>query len=214
MSPRQVVQKVANVLTILAFFAALWLVWAARLLHRGESPCPNENRLLAAAPDFRATPLAELPKKIEAYVQDHLPYRAEFIKCHTFLKHWCLGLRSESVVIGKDGFLFYDRDGCQTLDYMGQAPLHGRATRPVEVVSRAATGLPGCPQLPLPVRDRPQCGLRLSREAAGPYRSKPGNHAARATAPLSGRAIIDGRDTRPRPRPPRRKTPRPDVLSG
>ena len=123
MSPRQVVQKVANVLTILAFFAALWLVWAARLLHRGESPCPNENRLLAAAPDFRATPFAELPKKIEAYVQDHLPYRAEFIKCHTFLKHWCLGLRSESVVIGKDGFLFYDRDGCQTLDYMGQAPL-------------------------------------------------------------------------------------------
>jgi hypothetical protein len=123
MSPRQVVQKVANVLTILAFFAALWLVWAARLLHRGESPCLNENRLLAAAPDFRATPLAELPKKIEVYVQDHLPYRAEFIKCHTFLKHWCLGLRSESVVIGKDGFLFYDRDGCQTLDYMGQAPL-------------------------------------------------------------------------------------------
>ena len=37
-------------------------------------------------------------------------------------KHRCLGLGNASILIGKDEFLFYDLAGCQTLDYMGQAP--------------------------------------------------------------------------------------------
>ena len=122
MSPRQIVQRISNGLLILAFFAALWLAWIAKLLHWGESPCPDENRPLAAAPDFQTTRLAELPKKIDAYIQDHLPYRAECIKYYASFKHRCLGLGNASILIGKDEFLFFDLAGCQTLDYMGQVP--------------------------------------------------------------------------------------------
>ncbi len=122
MSSRQIVERISNGLLILAFFAALWLAWVAKLLNWGDAPCPYENRVLAAAPDFHTTRLAVLPKKIEAYLQDHLPYRAEFIKYYALYKHRCLGLGNASILIGKDEFLFYDLAGCQTLDYMGQAP--------------------------------------------------------------------------------------------
>ena len=122
MSPRQVVQKISNGLMILAFLAALWLGWVGKLLHWGAAPIMYENRPLADHPDFHATRLAQLPKKIEAYLQDHQPFRAELINRYAYLKHWCLGLRNDSILIGKDGFLFYDLDGCQSLDYMGQAP--------------------------------------------------------------------------------------------
>ena len=120
---RRIVRNIANGLLILAFFAALWTAWVARFLGWGNAPCPNENRVLAALPDFHLTSLAELPKKLEAYVQDHLPYRAEFIKQHAYFKHAYLGLRSDSILIGKDGFLFYDQDCRQSSDYTGQAPL-------------------------------------------------------------------------------------------
>ena len=91
MSPRQIVERISNGLLILAFFAALWLAWVAKLLNWGDSPCPDENRVLAAAPDFHTTRLAGLPKKIEAYLQDHLPYRAEFIKYYALSSIAALG---------------------------------------------------------------------------------------------------------------------------
>ncbi len=122
MSPRQVIQKISNGLTIVAFLAALWLAWVARLLQWGDTPISYENRPLAAAPDFRTLPLEQWSQKTEAYLQDHLPYRTELIKGYAYVKHWCLGLRNRLILIGKDGYLFYDLDGCQSLDFMGQAP--------------------------------------------------------------------------------------------
>ena len=95
----------------------------------------------------------------------------------------------------------------------GAGTPHGRATRPVEVVFSSGDRPTWLPAVAVPVRDRPQCGLPVSRELP--------DHIQQTREPCGERhcsAIWASNHRRSRystsSRPPRRKRPRPDVLSG
>ena len=115
---RRVVAAI-NVLLIVAFFGLLWMPLAAKALRWGRNADLAENRILAQRPNFRTTPLAELPKKIDAYLRDRLPFRSHLVRGNSILRHKYLGLGNDRVMVGKDGWLFFDLDRCQSADYMG-----------------------------------------------------------------------------------------------
>jgi hypothetical protein len=113
---------VINSLLIAGFFALLWAPLAARALRLGRNVDLAENRILAERPNLRTTPLAELPKKIDAYLRDRLPFRSLVVRGNGLLRHKYLGLGSSQVLVGKDGWLFFDLERCQSADYMGLRP--------------------------------------------------------------------------------------------
>ncbi len=111
-----------NCLLVAGFFALLWAPLAARALRLGRNVDLAENRILAERPNLRTTPLAELPKQIDAYLRDRLPFRSLMVRGNGILRHKYLGLGSSQVLVGKDGWLFFDLDRCQSADYMGLRP--------------------------------------------------------------------------------------------
>jgi hypothetical protein len=113
---------VVHGLLIAGFFALLWTPLVAKALRWGKNVDLAENRVLAQRPSLRTTPLAELPKKIDAYLRDRLPFRSLMVRCNGLLRHKYLGLGSAQVLVGKDGWLFFDLDRCQSADYMGLRP--------------------------------------------------------------------------------------------
>jgi hypothetical protein len=127
MPARRTIFRVADALLILAFFAGIWFPLAAKALRWGTARGLHENRTLAERPSLGTTPLAALPKKTEAYFQDRFPFRADFVRWHALLRHKYLELQSGPILIGKNGWLFFDAEHCQSYDYMGQAPFSPEA---------------------------------------------------------------------------------------
>lgn len=69
-----------------------------------------ENRVLAQFPPSPTT-LAELralPAKIDAYVQDNFPLRSHIIAAMNYLRYLAHYSTTKNVIVGKDGWLFYD----------------------------------------------------------------------------------------------------------
>src|SRR5208282_107538 len=69
----------------------------------------KEGRNLAPAPK---TPVDRgdwliLPKQIDAYLQDHFGFRQVMIRTHKDLTKPLLGVGNDSVLIGRDGRMFY-----------------------------------------------------------------------------------------------------------
>lgn len=67
-----------------------------------------ENRLLAEFPDIRTLKYSEIPGAVDAFVNDHIPYRDDMIKlvqyiCYSVFK----SSNGKDVCIGKDGWLFF-----------------------------------------------------------------------------------------------------------
>ena len=69
----------------------------------------KEGRRLAAAPRIPATGVdwLALPAKIDAYLSDHFGLRQTLIRAHKDLTKPMLGLGNDSVLIGRDGRMFY-----------------------------------------------------------------------------------------------------------
>lgn len=84
----------------------------------------REKRELAVFPDLTKTPVSEIPSKLEAYYNDHLPFRSELVATCARLDY-ALGASTEDVLVGKQGWLFYRKksDGDPMGSYMGRAVL-------------------------------------------------------------------------------------------
>jgi hypothetical protein len=69
----------------------------------------KEGRRLAAAPDAPKTSgdWLALPGRIDAYLRDHFGLRQVLIRAHKDLTKPLLGLGNDSVLIGRDGRMFY-----------------------------------------------------------------------------------------------------------
>src|SRR5271166_6848804 len=100
------------------YFGALaFLLLATPLvvgLLRPDSPASvlKEGRRLAPAP--RQPVLAKdwlaLPNEIDAYLKDHFGLRQALIRAHKDLTKPILGLGDDSVLVGRDGRMFYLRE--------------------------------------------------------------------------------------------------------
>ena len=84
-----------------------------------------ENRTLAAFPATATLEDAEnFPGRFESWFNDHLPFRNQFVTLNGILDYEVLGTASsESVILGKDGWLFYKgaqvNDEDPVADYQG-----------------------------------------------------------------------------------------------
>ena len=93
--------------TILVLMAAVWLAPLAV-----KAPDIQENRILAAKPAWPAHPrdIAAFRKATDAYVADHFPARRHLIGALNRLRMLAGVSGSNRVILGRDGWLFYDDD--------------------------------------------------------------------------------------------------------
>ncbi len=93
--------------TVLVLFAAAWL--APRWL---KAPGIDENRVLAPAPAWphQASDLKAFRKAADAYVADHFPSRPHLIGLLNRLRMMAGVSGSARVIVGRDGWLFFDND--------------------------------------------------------------------------------------------------------
>jgi hypothetical protein len=94
-------------LTIVVLVAAAWL--APRFV---RPPDIQENRVLATKPDWPShlSDLDAFRKAVDAYVADHFPARPHLIGGLNRLRMMAGVSGSRRVIIGRDGWLFFDDD--------------------------------------------------------------------------------------------------------
>jgi len=121
------IRKSFDWLTILFFVVAIAVPLIALAagwdLRDGEE---DEKRAPASFPVWSWTPaeLATYPKRFDAWLRDHFGFRRLLIRGHSVLSYYVLHTApSPKVVIGKDGWLYYDgvhaRDGDPITEYRG-----------------------------------------------------------------------------------------------
>ena len=71
-----------------------------------------ENRVTAEAPEFSLFSIAQFPKEYEEFFNDNLPFRSFLIEANAAIDlHIFHQSPLKKVVIGKDGWLFYNAAG-------------------------------------------------------------------------------------------------------
>lgn len=103
-----------TVILFCIFIGSAYIVWPfARPYLEGEN---TENRTMAEAPVFSFHTLREYPGQLEAYLNDHLPFRSALIKLNSMIDYYLLKSSSNSnVELGKEGWLFYKAN--QSMDF-------------------------------------------------------------------------------------------------
>ncbi len=121
---REILRRRADIALIAAFFALIWLPLADSLLHWDKTPSPNENRALAARPEFKPTlaGVRAFSAGFEAYFNDHFGFRRRLVRLNQHLK-WQVfrHARTSSALAGKDGWLFFS-GGVMLDDVRGAHP--------------------------------------------------------------------------------------------
>lgn len=101
---------------------------SARLfLPSDEEDDPFENRTLTAKPAFDAAQLDAFPSQYEAYLDDHIPFKPQLVGLYSTILYHCFGQSADdAVILGRDGWLFYDSakkgDGDTVGDYTSDTP--------------------------------------------------------------------------------------------
>jgi hypothetical protein len=75
----------------------------------GPAAILKEGRTLAPAPDWPASGVEwlSLPSALDAYLKDHFGLRQALIRAHKDLTKSMLGIGSDTVLLGRDGRMFY-----------------------------------------------------------------------------------------------------------
>jgi hypothetical protein len=76
----------------------------------GLPPMPlRENRRLADLPSFPRTiaDLKQMPRRLEAFIQDHFSLRTHLIAWANIARHWAGYSGSGRIIVGKDGWMFW-----------------------------------------------------------------------------------------------------------
>lgn len=82
----------------------------------------SEKRKLAEFPSFSLQTVSEYPDEMEAYVNDHLPFRSQLVEWNSALKYYLFHISEGKAISGKDGWLFYSdaSDGNPIAAYKGR----------------------------------------------------------------------------------------------
>lgn len=77
-----------------------------------QSQSGAEQRTLAQAPTWpsHGSDLLDLPKKIDAFINDHYGWRSELVRASAVLRHALHTSPSPNVYLGTDGWLFFNGD--------------------------------------------------------------------------------------------------------
>jgi len=106
-------RKTADVVRVVLFAAVLTFPGVSWLCGWTPAPALQENRCLAPFPAFRLSRgvILGFPAAFDAYVNDHCPFRDQFVWFYNRAKARGLGISPRpEVVIGERGWLFF-RDG-------------------------------------------------------------------------------------------------------
>lgn len=112
-------------LLVITFFSILFFPSVLYLSFPEIRTMPNmENRELAPAPNFSIDTVAQFPSAFDKYYNDHLPFRTALIQLHSAVKYSLFhSSPKESVILGKDSWLFYNskeaQDGDEIADFLG-----------------------------------------------------------------------------------------------
>ena len=154
------------------FSVAAFLLLATPLvvgLVRPDSPAAvlKEGRRLAPAPraPVDAAGWLALPAELDSYLKDHFGLRQVLIRAHTDLTKPMLGLGSDSVLVGRDGRMFYLGEEA-VRQSAGLIVRDQRVADTVDLIA-AMQGRSRPPRHPLPRRRAAECGDRLSGRSAG-----------------------------------------------
>ncbi len=128
-----------SIIPIIAFLVALWLSILQMNLHFYQEFDNLENRELARRPDLKLSGLKRWPAQWDAYLSDHFGMRSDLIRWNCILRVNLLGVSPvESVVLGKDSWLFYRSealgDGDTFNDYTGGMLFSDKELRKLEVI--------------------------------------------------------------------------------
>ena len=88
------------------FCATPFIVWLSGF----DKEALAENRTLTLPPSWEKDSFESMPARIDAYYRDRLGFRSRLIRWQSEVRHLWLGGRSDSVVMGKDRWLFYAKD--------------------------------------------------------------------------------------------------------
>jgi alginate O-acetyltransferase complex protein AlgJ len=101
------IQIATDVVLIVGFMLAITLPVVGDVCGLKVGPELREKRALAAAPVWGKDALFSLPAKFERFYDDHFSFRNLLVLGHNRIRRGLLKVSSESVLIGKDGWLFY-----------------------------------------------------------------------------------------------------------
>ncbi len=101
----------ARILILVIFFAMICLPYPLKALTGdGGADANLEKRVLAKMPVLSWDTIEDYPRQLEAYVNDHLPFRDALIRANSRINYYALHTSANrDVIIGKDGWLFYNR---------------------------------------------------------------------------------------------------------
>ena len=110
-----------NILVVIVFFFSILVVILGTVLKLDRLPQNNENRKLAELPSLKLDieVLRDYPGNYINYYNDNFGFRNTFVILNFLIRHNLLRESSSSqVVLGKNGWLFYNKDG-SIEDYRG-----------------------------------------------------------------------------------------------
>ncbi len=101
------------------FFALLLIPGVLGFFPAGDEGENVENRRLAEKPELTWQNLRSYPAEAEAYLNDHAPFRTQFLDAYATLNMELFdSIDSSEVIVGRDGWLFYT-GGATRLDVLG-----------------------------------------------------------------------------------------------
>ena len=120
--------KKLSISYIAAFLLLMVIPTAAfRLFGSWIDKTNYEQRTLAEKPEFSINEINAYPSSYEAYFNDNLPFRTQFIELDSLIKYFVFQESpSDRVVLGEDGWLFYNPGGVHynpMADYCGQSTI-------------------------------------------------------------------------------------------
>ncbi|MDL2219545.1 hypothetical protein LJC04_04330 [Ruminococcaceae bacterium OttesenSCG-928-O06] len=115
--------RVLSIVFAALFFAVLVLPYPLWTALRGSVDAGNyENRPLAEMPQPGQLPIEEFPARFEAWMEDHAPFRNQWMALNAALNYRLFGtVESETVLLGQEDWLFYKNagDSASLDDYQG-----------------------------------------------------------------------------------------------
>lgn len=114
-------KSIAVIIIFAVFVGSAYLIWP--FLKGYLAGSNTENRTLVEFPKLTKETFSEYPSQLEAYVDDHLPFRSKMIELNSLIDYYVLNTSSNSgVTKGKDNWLFYSNksDGDPMSDYTGR----------------------------------------------------------------------------------------------
>ena len=90
------------------------------LMFSGVEFYSNENRTLSEKPKFSIQNIGDYFSEYTTYYEDNMPFKDFFVRANAVFHNKSLNMSSEkAVILGKDGWLFYDskfKEGSDTLE--------------------------------------------------------------------------------------------------